>query len=135
MSVSSFAQEVAYTIKPGDILSVAVWKEPELTGEITVHPDGLFSMALVGEIKASDRTVEEVKNEISTRLSKYVPEAIVTVGLQSSVGINIYVIGQVNAPGVFNVTQPTDVMQALSLAEGMNAYAAENKNKNIAENW
>jgi len=118
-----------YKVQPGDSLGVAVWKEPELTGEIVVHPDGLFSMPLAGEIQASNRTISDIQKELSEKLGRYIPDAIVTIGLRNSVGVKIYVIGQVNTPGVFTVKQPTDVMQALSLAQGMTAYAAENKIK------
>lgn len=124
----ALAQSV-YIVKPGDTLGVAVWKEEELTGDVIVRPDGLFSMPLAGEIRASGRTISVIEKEISEKLKKFIPEAIVTIGLRESVGANIYVIGQVNTPGVFNVTQPTDVMQALSLAQGMTAYASVNKIK------
>lgn len=123
------AQEPNYLIKPGDTLGIAVWKEADLTGDVVVHPDGLFSVPLAGEIRAEGRTTSEIQEEIAKRLETFIPEAIVTISLRESVGANIYVIGQVNAPGTFNIQKPVDVMQALSLAQGMTAYAAVNKIK------
>ncbi len=117
----------SYTVQPGDVLSVSVWKEPELSGDVTVHPDGMFSIALIGTIQASNRTIEAIQHDAIKNLSKYIPDPVVTIGLRTSVGKQVYVLGQVNTPGVFTVSKPTDVMQALSLAQGMTSYAAANK--------
>ncbi|MGI9317416.1 MAG: polysaccharide biosynthesis/export family protein [bacterium] len=116
-----------YKVQPGDTLSVSVWKEPDLSGDVTVHPDGTFSVPLVGEILAENRSVPEIQQDVTEALIRYIPEPIVTIGLRETVGTKIYIIGQVNTPGAYIVTQPTDVMQALSLASGMTVYAAQNK--------
>jgi polysaccharide export outer membrane protein len=128
VSLPSLAQ-APYLIQPGDTLMVSVWQEPDLTGEVVVHPDGTFAIPLAGSIRASGRTTLKVQESVSEKLTRFVPDPIVTVGLQETVGRTVYVIGQVNAPGAYNVGQPIDVMQALSLAEGMTAYASENKIK------
>ena len=125
---AAFAQS-SYQVQSGDSLLVSVWNEPDLTNSVTIHPDGTFTMPLIGEIQASQKSVTEIKEAITEKLVRYIPDAIVTVGIEETVGVNIYVIGQVNTPGVFNVQQPTDVMQALSLAQGMTPYAAKNKIK------
>lgn len=122
------AQET-YLIKPGDTLAVSVWKEPDLSGDVVVHPDGTFAIPLAGSIEASGRSTHEVEERIGESLSRFIPDPIVTVGLSESVGRTLYVIGQVNAPGAYTVSQQVDVVQALSLAEGMTAYASENKIK------
>lgn len=123
---TAFAQS-QYNVQSGDVLAVSVWNEPDLTGDITVHPDGTFSMPLVGEVNARGRTLAEIQDDVTKGLSKYIPEAIVTIGLGETVGTRIYVIGQVNEPGVFRVDKPTDIMQALSLAGGMTAFASDNR--------
>ena len=126
-SISHALAETSYRIQPGDVLSVSVWKEPDLTGDVTVHPDGTFTVPLIGEVRASNRAITEIREDITERLVRYIPEPIVTVGLKSTVGTQVYIIGQVNAPGAYTVNQPTDVMQALSLASGMTPYASVNK--------
>lgn len=125
--ISSVSAQTKYLVKPGDVLSISVWKEADLTAEITVHPDGTFTLPLVGEILANGRPVIDIQKDIKKSLNRFIPEAIVTVGLKSSVGSQIYVIGQVNLAGVYAISHPTDVMQALSLAQGLSAYAAKNK--------
>ncbi len=133
VSIAVHAQ-AQYQIQPGDSLHVSVWKEPDLSSEVLVHPDGTFAVPLAGTIAASGRTTPEVEQSIAEALVRFIPDPIVTVSLRESVGRKVYVIGQVNAPGAYTVNQPTDVMQALSLAEGMTAYASENKIKILRRN-
>lgn len=127
-------QATHYNVQPGDVLSVSVWKEPDLTGEVIVHPDGTFTVPLVGEIQARDRSIEAIRQDVAKSLSRYIPDPIVTIGLKATVGTKIYIIGQVNTPGAYTVNQPIDVMQALSLASGMTPYAAVNKIRILRRN-
>jgi polysaccharide export outer membrane protein len=115
-----------YLLQPGDVLAVAVWKEPELTLEVLVRPDGGISLPLTGDIEAAGHTSEEVRATIYDRLHKLIPDATVTVAVKQISGNQIYVIGKVNRPGPFSMNRPTDVMQALSLAGGTTPFAAVN---------
>jgi polysaccharide export outer membrane protein len=116
----------SYTVKPGDLLEVSVWKEEDLQREVLVRPDGQFSFPLAGDIDASGKTVEQLRREISAVLEKYIPELVVTVTVTEIRGNKIYVIGQVNSPGEFIINPRVDVMQALSVAGGTTAFAALN---------
>ena len=113
-----------YTVKPGDVLSVAVWKEPDLQGPVLVRPDGTFSFPLAGQIDARGRSVLELQQAITDKLKKYISDPVVTVSISEVKGNKVYVLGQVNKPGEFIVNPRVDVMQALSMAGGTTAYAA-----------
>jgi polysaccharide export outer membrane protein len=114
-----------YEVQPGDVLSVSVWREPELTQpQIVVRPDGAFSFPLVGEVNAVGKSVEELRRELVQQLSRVIPDVVVTVAVVEIRGNKVYVIGQVNQPGEFIVNPRVDVMQALSLAGGTTAFAA-----------
>lgn len=126
--------ESEYKVQPGDVLSLSVWKEPDLTRDIMIHPDGTFTVPLVGEIRASGRSIMDIQQDIAETLKRYIPEPIVTIGLAETIGTKIYIIGQVTSPGAYTVNQPTDVMQALSLASGMTAYASVNKIRILRRN-
>jgi len=115
-----------YTISPGDELEVSVWKEPDLTKSVIVRPDGKFSVPLAGEIMAARRPVDAIQNEITNKLKKYIPEAVVTVSVTKLEGNRIYVIGQVQKPGAFTMNPRLSVVQALSMAGGMTPFAATN---------
>lgn len=115
-----------YTINPGDVLSVTVWKEEDLQRQVLVRPDGAFSFPLAGEIQATDQSVEDVRDELVKRLSDYIPDPVVTVATESIQGNRVYVIGQVNRPGEFIASARIDVVQALSIAGGFTPFAQKN---------
>jgi polysaccharide export outer membrane protein len=115
-----------YEVQPGDLLQVSVWKEEDLSQQVLVRPDGGFSFPLAGDVNAIGKTVEELRVELTQRLSKFIPDLFVTVAVQEIRGNKVYVIGQVNRPGEFVVNPRIDVMQALSLAGGTTAFASAN---------
>jgi polysaccharide biosynthesis/export protein len=117
------AQDVGYLVKPGDILEIAVWKEPDLQGPVLVTPDGTFVFPLVGQVDARGKTVSDLTKVIMDRLSKYISDPVVTVSIKDIQGNKVYVIGQVNGPGAFVVNPRVDVMQALSMAGGTTPFA------------
>lgn len=119
----------AYIVQPGDVLTISVWKEKDLQGEVAVRPDGGLNFPLAGEIVAAGKTIDQLKTDIAAKLAKYVPDSVVTVMVKQSLGNKIYVIGKVTRPGEFVANRNMDVMQALSMAGGPNPYAAVNKIK------
>jgi polysaccharide biosynthesis/export protein len=116
--------DAAYTVKPGDTLTVSVWKEPDLQGPVLVRPDGTFSVPLAGQMDARNKTVQELQQELTSKLKKYISDPVVTVSIQTIQGNKVYVIGQVQKPGEFVVNPRVDVMQALSMAGGTTPFAA-----------
>ena len=113
----------AYKVLPGDILQVSVWKEEEMQLEVLVRPDSAFSFPLAGEISTKGKSVVELQEELTARLARYISNPVVTVSVKDVLGNKIYVIGQVNDPGEFVVNPRVDVMQALSMAGGLTAFA------------
>ena len=118
-----------YIVQPGDLLSISVWKEKDLQQDVYVRPDGWLNFPLAGDISASGKTVEELRKDIATKLSKYVPDPVVTVIVKQSLGNRIFVIGKVNKPGDYFAGRNIDVMQALTMAGGPTPYASVNKIK------
>lgn len=116
----------SYKLRPGDILTVNVWKETDLQSDVLIRPDGGMSFALAGELQAAGHTVAELTALLETRVRKFVPDAVVTVAVKAIGGNRIYVLGKVNRPGDFPLGGPMDVMQALSLAGGTTPFADTN---------
>ena len=113
----------SYEVQPGDLLFISVWKEPDLQQQVLVRPDGAFSFPLVGEINGRERSVEDIRVELAAKLSRYIPDLVVTVSILEINGNKIYVMGQVNQPGEFVVNPRVDVMQALAVAGGTTPFA------------
>jgi polysaccharide export outer membrane protein len=135
MAPAKEAQEIAprdtYIIQPGDVLTISVWREKDLQGELAVRPDGGINFPLAGDIVVAGKTIEQIQKDIAAKLTKYVPDPVVTASVKQSQGNKIYVVGKVNRPGEFASNRTIDVMQALSMAGGPNPYAALNKIKII----
>jgi polysaccharide export outer membrane protein len=119
-------QAAPYTLQPGDVIDVSVWKEPDLQREVLIRPDGGLSFPLAGDIATTGMTVESVRAAITEKLRRYLPSPVVTVAVKTIGGNRIYVLGKVNHAGEFTFSSPVDVMQALSLAGGTTPYAASN---------
>lgn len=120
-----------YIVQPGDILTISVWREKDLQGELAVRPDGGINFPLAGDIVVAGKTIEQIQKDIATKLTKYVPDPVVTASVKQSQGNKIYVVGKVNKPGEFASNRTIDVMQALSMAGGPNPFASVNKIKII----
>jgi polysaccharide export outer membrane protein len=114
----------AYTVKPGDVLAISVWKEPDLQSPVLVRPDGSFSFPLAGQMDARGKTVADLQALVTEKLRKFISDPVVTVSVQEVKGNKVYVLGQVNKPGEFIVNPRVDVMQALSMAGGTTPFAA-----------
>jgi polysaccharide export outer membrane protein len=112
-----------YKLHAGDKIQVSVWKEVDLQRPVIIRPDGKFSFPLTGEVQASGRTADQVRVDIEGRLKKYIPEPVVTVTVEETAGNRIFVIGQVNKPGMFVMNPQLSVLQALSLAAGGTPFA------------
>ena len=113
-----------YLLGPEDAIEISVWKEPELTKQLVVRPDGKITYPLIGEVQAAGLTVKDLQKEISKRLEKYVTDANVTVILLKAQHYKIYVTGKINKPGDFIVGRPTTVMQAIAMAGGLTPFAS-----------
>jgi polysaccharide export outer membrane protein len=119
----------AYRIQPGDVLEISVWKEEGLIRTVLVRPDGGMSFPLVGDIQAAGESVERLSETITARLSKYIPDPVVTVSMQQLSGNKIYVVGKVARPGEYVANSYVDVVKAIAMAGGMTTFAAVNKIK------
>ncbi len=119
------AQEPLYVIQPNDLLEVFVWKEPDLSRQVLVRPDGRISFPLVQDLPAAGLTPGELKTKIEGLLKEYIEAPNVTVIVAEIRNYRIYVTGKVNNPSSFILEKPITVLQALSLAGGFAEFADE----------
>ncbi len=119
------AKSPGYRIGPEDVLQISVWKEEELNREVLVRPDGGISFPLAGNVQAAGKTNQELTTEMTRRIQRYIPDAVVTVTVTKVSGYDVFVIGKVQNPGQFTLGQYVDVLQALTLAGGLTPFASE----------
>lgn len=122
-SAPAAAVSDTYTIGPGDLLGIYVWKEEGMQKEVLVRPDGGITFPLIGEIQAGGLTAKQLSSVLAKKLKRYIPNPNVTVSVLQAVSNKIYVIGKVNRPGEFTATGYMDVLQALTMAGGLTPYA------------
>lgn len=119
----AIASEKGYLLQPGDVLEVSVWKEQELQRDVLVRPDGEISFPLAGSINVREMTASDLNRVLAEKLSKFISDPVVTVGVKRLTGNRIYVTGKVNKPGDFLLSRKVDVLQALSMAGGLTPFA------------
>jgi polysaccharide export outer membrane protein len=117
-----------YHIGAGDVLQISVWKEPEASvGSAVVRPDGKIGLPLLKEVDVLGLTPTEAEQLITSRLSKLIPAADVTVVVTGINSKKIYIVGAVKKEGPIAYTYRMTVMQAISEAGGLNDYAKRKK--------
>jgi polysaccharide biosynthesis/export protein len=119
----AIAANTNYIIGESDSLEVSIWGEQTLSRQITVRPDGLISLPLVGELKAAGKTPVELQGIIEQALSKFIKDPKCVVIVLEPKSKQIYVDGQVLNPGQFILDKDIYFSQIISLAGGFTEWA------------
>jgi polysaccharide export outer membrane protein len=113
----------AFRIGPEDVLDVQVWKNEELSRVVPVRPDGMISLPLVNDIRASGLTAVELRQAITQRLSEYVPSPEVSVMVREVHSVKVAVLGAVRMPGHYEVKSSATVLELIARAQGLTEFA------------
>ena len=117
-----------YVVGSGDILAVVFWRQPDMSTEVVVRPDGRISIPLLNDVDASGMTPEQLRVKLTNEAQKFVQDPNVTVVVKQINSRRVYITGQVSKPGPYPLTSSMTVLQLLSTAGGLLEYADE---KNI----
>jgi len=115
-----------YLLGPGDEIDVHVWRNADLSRRVPVRPDGLISLPLAGELMASGKTVAQLSEDITTVLADFVQYPTVTVTVTQVRSMVVYVTGRVARAGTLTLERPINVVQAITMAGGMQEFADRN---------
>lgn len=119
LSLTSVVQADAvegYILGPEDVLEISVWNNPDMRQQVTVRPDGMISVLLVGELKVSGLQPKDVAQRISEQLKTVINNPKVNVAVVSFRPMNVSVLGAVTKPGVYKVNQSTRLLEVLAIA-------------------
>ena len=116
-----------YSIAPEDVLTIDVWKEPEISRTVPVRRDGKISLPLLNDLQAAGLTPTQLGAEIVEKLRATIVHPQVTVIVAQMGSLKIYILGQVNRGGAYPLVPDMTVMQALSIAGGFTPYANAKK--------
>jgi polysaccharide export outer membrane protein len=117
--------DTPYIVGSEDVLKIEVWGEPRLDGLFTVRPDGMITLNLIGEVRASGKTPLELTAEIGERLKaeEIIKNPRVKVSVEQVRSRKYYIQGEVNKPGDYPLVNPTRVLEALVNAGGFREFA------------
>ena len=116
-----------YVIGPEDVLSVSVWKEPTLSANPLVRPDGMISLPLLGDVQASGLTPLKLADEIAEKLKKFVQDPTVFVIVNAINSKKIYFLGEAGKSGPIPMTPGMTLLEAISSAGGLSQFANAKK--------
>ena len=112
-----------YSIALEDVLTIDVWKEPEISRTVPVRRDGKISLPLLNDVQAAGLTPTQLGAEIVEKLRATIVHPQVTVIVAQMSSLRIYILGQVTRGGAYPLVPEMTVMQALSIAGGFTPYA------------
>ncbi len=123
-------QDFDYVIGPGDSLNIFVWGNSELTVTVPVRPDGKITTRLVEDIEASGKTPTQLARDVEAAYSEYVKNAVVTVIVDSFVGIpsqQVRVVGEAAEPLSVPFRKHMTLLDLMIAVGGLTEFADGNK--------
>ena len=112
-----------YLIGAEDVLGIVFWREADISGDVTVRPDGRVSLPMIGEMMAAGLRPQELQQRILAASAKYINDPNVSVVVRSINSSKVFVTGRVTTPGQHPLKGPMTAMQAIALAGGLTEYA------------
>ena len=125
-AVTEGADGKPYVIGSLDVLYIRVWNNGPLTGMVDVRPDGMISLALIGEVKVDGLTVPELTDTLKKRLGEFLVDPQLDVQVTKVNSKKYLVVGEVGRPGDYPLIGRTTIFEALTVA-GMRDTANQKK--------
>ena len=106
-----------YVVGPQDVLTITVFGEAELSGKYTVEQDGTFTFPQIGRVTAGGMTLRKLELELKTKLADgYLKNPQVAVAIENYRSQRILVMGEVRAPGEYQLNGEMTLLAALARA-------------------
>jgi len=112
-----------FVIGESDVLSINVWKEPEISQSVVVRPDGKVSLPLIGEVLLSGLTPVQAQRLLANKLESFLTNPQVTVTVTEIRSKVVFITGEVGKPGSYPLLVPTTVLQLITNAGGLGLFA------------
>jgi len=129
-SVTGDPDQYQYLIGPGDSLTIFVWRNPEVSQEVIVRPDGMITTPLVEDLPASGKTPTALARDIEEVLATYIRQPIVTVLVGGGLGPykeQVRVIGEATNPQAVVYREDMTLLDLMILVGGVTDFAAGNR--------
>ncbi len=129
-SLTSDPDNYEYLIGAGDSLNVFVWDNPDISGTVSVRPDGKITTALAEDIPAAGMTPSQLARAIEKQLETYIKDPKVTVtvvAFQGPFSEQIRVIGEASNPRAVNYRHRMTLLDVMIEVGGLTTFAAGNR--------
>ncbi|MEO7189527.1 MAG: polysaccharide biosynthesis/export family protein [Vicinamibacterales bacterium] len=125
--VTLFAgQALDYVVGTQDVLTLAVWDQPEMSGKYTVGSDGTIALPLLGRVKVMGLSVRDAENELKRRLGDgFLKNPQLTVSIEQSRTQKVYILGEVRSPNAYPYTSSMTIVEALAQAGSTTEEASQ----------
>ncbi|MBT3135658.1 polysaccharide export protein [Alteromonas sp. ALT199] len=131
-SLTTDVNDYQYLIGPGDSLTIFVWRNPEVSGNFIVRPDGKVTTSLVEDIDVAGRTPTMLAREIEEQLSVYINNPRVTVSVNNFAGPlseQVRVIGEATNPSAVSYSEHMTLLDLMIAVGGLTEFADGNNAK------
>lgn len=115
--------EPEYRLYPGDEVEVIVPSAPELNRNARVAPDGRLTLPLVSPFMAADRSLPDVEAALEQAYAPTLRKPDVEIALRTATPLKVFVGGEVDKPGVYDMPGDIDALQAVLMAGGFKTSA------------
>ena len=112
-----------YTIGAEDVLNIVFWREPDMSAEVVVRPDGKISLPLLNDVVALGLTPAQLRATLTEQAKKLIADPNVAVVVKQINSRKVFITGNVERPGPYPLGGPTTVLQLIALAGGLREYA------------
>jgi polysaccharide biosynthesis/export protein len=117
------ASQLGYVIHPGDLLSVRVYNQPEMSARERVRSDGKITLPFLYDVQAAGLKPAELARQMEVKLKEFLNLPVVSVSVEEPKQISISVVGEVARQGVYQFEAGTGLLHILALAGGLNDVA------------
>ena len=124
VAAASVPTDPGFTIGPEDVLGILFWRDQEMSGDVTVRPDGMITLPLIRDVKAVGLTPTQLADRIQESVREYVTDASVTVVVRQMNSRKVFITGEVTRPGAYSLgSSSMTVMQLIAVAGGLTEFA------------
>lgn len=120
-------------IGPGDVLDIEIVEQPTTRATVVVMPDGMLHYDLAHGIRVKGLTMPQLERKLAEQLQEHYPFPIVSINLKSAQSKSYTILGQVNKPNTYPMSQPTTLLEAISSAGGLLSSELGGKTQDIAD--
>lgn len=115
-----YASQTSRKIKTGDVIEILIYGHEDLSRVEKVTSEGRINFPFIQNIPVDGLSLEELEDIIVVQLSKFVErKPIVTLNFLSSFLINVTILGQVQKPGAYRISQNATIQGAIGEAAGL----------------